>query len=78
MNLHGAILRGANLRRANMLGLLVTSRSGRQEVRYVDLTRADLTGADLTGASLPGVLYDRHTRWPSGFDPLRRGAVRVP
>jgi hypothetical protein len=29
-------------------------------------------GADITGAR-----YDGHTRWPSGFDPARHGAILV-
>ncbi len=40
-----------------------------------DLRGADLSGADLKDAWLRGARYDRHTRWPDGFDPLRNGAV---
>ncbi len=53
------------------------------DLRQVDLREADVTGkdlsdADLTGALLDGLKYDRFTRWPAGFDPLRLGAMLVP
>jgi hypothetical protein len=38
---------------------------------------ADLRGAALQGATLTGARYDDRTRWPGGFDPEARGAVRV-
>jgi hypothetical protein len=36
---------------------------------------ADLRNANLRRTDLTGALYDAHTRWPSGFDPQRHGAV---
>jgi hypothetical protein len=47
-------------------------------IEPVNLTGADLTGANLTGADLTGACYDAHTRWPTGFDPQRHGAVKMP
>ena len=54
---------GADLRGAEMHGAWF---------RSCDFTAAKLAGADLRGAT-----YDRHTRWPEGFDPRRAGARLV-
>jgi uncharacterized protein YjbI with pentapeptide repeats len=64
----------------------------RDTIHYgTGLRRADLQGADLCGAvfvnvdlreanlgsvKLQGLRYDPHTRWPTGFNPRRYGAVR--
>ena len=57
------------------------------ELQWVNLRGADLAGADLCGALLPvvnlqgailaGARYDTATRWPPGFDAVRRGARPV-
>ena len=39
------------------------------------LQGSDLTDANLQNADLRGARYDRHTRWPSGFDPRPHGAI---
>ncbi|MEO1268552.1 MAG: ribosomal protein L7/L12 [Myxococcota bacterium] len=75
-DLRGSHLEGADLREANLHGA---------DLREASLMLADLRGADLTKAQLdlntagtdhtiahsPYRLarYDRHTRWPDGFDP---------
>jgi len=48
------------------------------DLRGTDVTGKDLSDADLTGAQLEGLKFDRFTRWPEGFDPVRLGAVLVP
>jgi hypothetical protein len=73
-NLWGTNLEGADLRRASFRGA---------DLREANLQHADLRGADLscarhlTEAKLTGARYDRCTRWPEGFVPLQRGAVKV-
>jgi uncharacterized protein YjbI with pentapeptide repeats len=62
-NLSDADLQGADLRQADLRG--------------ADLTGADLRGAILNRATLTGARYNTHTRWPSGFDPERHGAILV-
>jgi hypothetical protein len=52
------------------------------DLHHACLTRANLCGADLLGANLQdtllgGAVYDRHTRWPKGFDPAQYGAILV-
>jgi uncharacterized protein YjbI with pentapeptide repeats len=42
-----------------------------------DLRGVDLSGANLDGAHLFGARYDAHTRWPEGFDPVKRGAILI-
>jgi hypothetical protein len=59
--LHAAILDHAHLQQANL--------------QRADLRGADLRGTDPSAALLRGAIYDSHTRWPSGFDPERHGAV---
>jgi hypothetical protein len=66
--LQGANLRWADLRDADLRGARLYG---------ADLRGADLTGADLTGARFWGALHDRATRWPEGFDPRRRGLIRI-
>jgi hypothetical protein len=87
--LTGRSLRGADLRRAKLRGVSM----GGGCFPLGDLSYADLRGADLTGAYLEGpgqirgswwrvplrnARYDRHTRWPKGFDPVKSGALKVP
>jgi uncharacterized protein YjbI with pentapeptide repeats len=58
-NLAGADLRGADLGDAELL--LIATGDGRE-----------ITGTD---ANFHGARYDRRTRWPAGFDPLKHGAI---
>jgi hypothetical protein len=82
-NLRGAVLRGADLSRADLEGAqlsradLAGANLRRANLRGATLFGADLTRADLTGAVLSKALYDHKTRWPAGFSPGARGAVRV-
>jgi uncharacterized protein YjbI with pentapeptide repeats len=81
--LSGSVLRGAKLVKANLAGAnltgveLVNSSLQEADLRGAKLQGADLTGANLTGIQLAGALYDAKTRWPSGFDPTRHGALLV-
>ena len=52
------------------------------DLREADLQNAllhgaDLTAPDLAGADLRDATFDRHTRWPAGFDPRAAGARSV-
>lgn len=80
-DLRDAELCGTSLRRANLAGADL-SWAGLADV---DLSSTNLKGANLTGAhlqggddyagtDLTGAVFDRHTRWPSGFDPRKHGA----
>lgn len=69
--------------RGAYLGFRIPKDLRSADLRGVDMTGADVTGrdlsdADLTGANLAEVKFDERTHWPSGFDPERHGAVRVP
>jgi uncharacterized protein YjbI with pentapeptide repeats len=61
-NLNGADFTGANLNGADFTGA---------KLNKAKLQGADLRNAKLDDADLKGALYDRDTRWPSGyyFDP---------
>jgi hypothetical protein len=64
-NLSGASLEdsnlsGANLSNANLQGALIW---------YTNLSGADLSGADLERAWFEEAVYDKQTRFPSGFNP---------
>jgi uncharacterized protein YjbI with pentapeptide repeats len=81
--LRDAILRSAQLAKANFTGADLTNADLSNAVltgatlKSAKLQGATLTGADLTNADLKEALYDSHTRWPSGFDPIQRGALLV-
>jgi hypothetical protein len=45
------------------------------DLRQAKLYGADLRGANLFGTKLEGAEYDQDTKWPTGFDPTRAGAV---
>ena len=69
MTLTGVDLRGADLRGANLRGVAILKEGfGATD----SLGETDLRHARLTGAR-----YDRCTRWPRGFDPVKAGAVLV-
>jgi hypothetical protein len=70
-DLEGAILRGADLRGSDFA---LSSLDG-ATLRDTDLRGADLEWAILKGADFAGAVYDATTRWPSGFDPQRHGAI---
>jgi hypothetical protein len=72
-NVRGADLAGANLYGTDMSGLDLRG----ADLRSAYLGHADLSGARLRRSDLRGARYDRHTLWPRGFDPRRRGAIRV-
>jgi uncharacterized protein YjbI with pentapeptide repeats len=82
---HGAGLRGAHLERAK----LALASFEHADLTGAHFDNADLVGtrfenatlwgahfegARLDRASLEGASYDRHTRWPDGFDPGAAGA----
>jgi uncharacterized protein YjbI with pentapeptide repeats len=87
----GADLSGARLREANLLEANLSQADLSDAVLYeailvradlsgailagADLRRADLREAELGEADLQGALYNDHTRWPEGFDPVEAGAV---
>jgi uncharacterized protein YjbI with pentapeptide repeats len=90
-NLHGFDLRYAQLNDTNLTRADLSDINLRSAVLTdVNLTQADLTRADLSGSDLRGAIltdanltmaklsiaaYDRHTRWPDGFNPKRHGAI---
>ena len=81
INLRGADLSYANLSGANLSGANLSAGT----LAFADLSRADLRcsnleGARLEGANLQGVMleaavFDEHTRFPRGFNPLQAGAI---
>jgi hypothetical protein len=89
-NLRRANLTGANLRKVDLRGADLQ----RAYIQGADLAGADLAGTDLRGTdpgwvmvpsakgsphtNLTSAHYDRFTRWPAGFDPLKHGALLNP
>jgi uncharacterized protein YjbI with pentapeptide repeats len=86
-DLHGVDLCGADLSHANLSGanLGEVNLSGEANLAFADLSRADLhnanlkgtrlEGANLEGVQLEGAVYDEHTKFPKGFNPLAAGAI---
>jgi hypothetical protein len=78
-NLRGADLRRADLRWSNLRGAyLLEAHLEAARLEYADLQGATLKGANLQkalldGARLQGVVADKTTIWPSGFDPAAAG-----
>jgi pentapeptide repeat protein len=80
VDLTAADLRDAVLQRAVLNGLVSLSCKGsgrRTTLEFANLCGADFRRAALIGVPLTGARYDRHTRWPSGFDPVKAGALFV-
>jgi hypothetical protein len=59
-NLEGADLTNANLANSTLSNSIL---------RKSNLSGADLSGASLDGADLSGVISNRATKWPAGFQP---------
>ena len=71
-SLAGGDFRGARLRGRALFDIdLSKSTLDHSDLREVDLSDADLSGADLTNADLSGVMHDRQTQWPDGFNKSR-------
>lgn len=68
-----ANLQGANLRGACLIGVELLSAN----LSRADLCDADLEYAHLSWARLRGAKYNAQTRWPSDFDPVAAGALKV-
>jgi uncharacterized protein YjbI with pentapeptide repeats len=60
------ILVGTNLERAKLDNANLTS---------ANLRQANLEGSTLIDTKVQGARYDAHTRWPTGFNPGRAGAI---
>ncbi len=60
---------GTDLTDANLVGARLTGAN----LVGARLTGANLVGARLSGARLTGATYDRHTRFPAGFNPSTAG-----
>ncbi len=70
----GGILHSANLKNTNLIEAILSG----TDLSEANLSGADLSGANLNGAILKNSLYDKHTRWPKGFDPIASGAILEP
>jgi hypothetical protein len=68
-NLRDAVLTECDFTRVNFTGA---------DLRGALLHGADLTGANLADAQLTCASFDRKTRWPHDFDPVKAGAVKAP
>lgn len=67
-NLSYANLTRTHLEEANLSGAdLATANLQQARLDRADLRSARLDEADLSGATLVGTLYNKETRWPSGF-----------
>jgi uncharacterized protein YjbI with pentapeptide repeats len=87
--LQGARLSQVDLSEVNlMVANLSRTNLSQANLQGADLFEANLVGADLSGANLRGVdlrdtnlekayvfgaVYDQSTRFPVGFDPIRKG-----
>jgi uncharacterized protein YjbI with pentapeptide repeats len=77
--LEGAHLQGAKLRDAHFEGADFSAdpEEGLEPANLegASVEGANFEGANLVGARLRDVVYNRHTRWPLGFDPKAANAV---
>jgi len=88
-DLSGADLRGADLSDANLRGAdlrevdlskpigLGHTDLRRADLREANLSNADLGGADLREADLSDAKFNARTKWPEGFNPIKKGVRRV-
>jgi uncharacterized protein YjbI with pentapeptide repeats len=63
---------GAHLLRANLSASLRGA-----NLSGADLRNADLRGAELISVNMTDAIYNDATVWPSDFDPVAAGALRV-
>lgn len=70
-DLFDANLRGAQLYEADLRSADLSS----ADLREANLCRTDLRGATLREAQLQGAVFDRRTRWPTGFEFEASGAT---
>lgn len=63
--LQGSDLRGAKLDDAQLTGAVLAG----SDLRGASLTATELDEAILVDRSDVGVCYDKHTRWPDGYEP---------
>lgn len=73
-NLRGARLTTDRLNNSDLTGANLTDANMSQ----AQVRGADLRDTKLDGAVLDGALYSATTKWPPGFDPIKRGARLVP
>ena len=67
-----ANLQGADLREAILDGALLFG----ADLRGSNLRGSELVETGIEGAFLRGALFDRTTRWPRLFNPIRCGCIR--
>lgn len=78
-DLRGAVLRGARLSDAD----LRDTRLSFADLADADLRKARLSQArldrvvNLETANLSGATYDEETKWPTDFDPMEKGALKI-
>jgi uncharacterized protein YjbI with pentapeptide repeats len=65
---HPLWLGAVDLSNANLIGA---------NLQGAKLLLANLSGANLMGAHLGGATYTDATIWPTGFDPMAAGAIKV-
>ena len=68
VDLSGLDLRNLRMSHANLRGANLSG---------ADLSGTNLEFARLMGVSLTGAKYNARTKWPTGFDPVKAGAVTV-
>lgn len=81
-DLQGADFAGAVVDSVNFRGADMRKVKNLKSVSKANFQRADLRGADLSKMTMPMVqidwedaVYDKHTKFPAGFDPNKAGAV---
>lgn len=70
-NLKGAYLIGADLTNANLTNANLVG----TDLRRADLRGANFTRANLRGANLETAMYNEFTKWPTGFNYKKSGAI---
>lgn len=76
--LGGADLRGADLSRSDLSDAYLSG-ANLEGAKFANAIVREVTfsGANLSGSDFRGATYDKYTRWPAGFDPLKAGAKFV-